>query len=268
MTNIDKIETGATAPVIIIDENNEWLTTENPEIAQEIANKVLGGLLKIARAFVPTRENLEGKKEQCDVSLYGGTVFINTEHASYLALIELSLDEMCKKRGPLRPAIAQIMKSVSADINYGVLSPWLKLHGKNVKSAYIGIEGFKFVVAKNVIELNIPATARSDSYAITTSETLDTMVPESSLIIEPIEVPAIPDGYEAVVLSLTPEGLVLGDRLKINTGCPQLKIRKSMIPAGNSFISAYTDTVEGYVIRLYTEGATFRADQYYRVLPL
>ena len=273
MANTEKIKTGASsAPVLFLDTDTKSIQSENNDICKELADKVLGGLLKIARAFVPSRETLDGTKEQCDVALQDNIIYINTDTASYLAMISVKLDGMCKKRGPLKPAIAQMMSSVCADLNYGILNPWIKLHAKNIRSAYIGPEGFKFVVSKDIVELNVPPTIRSTNYANTVIETLDKMVPphvQPSFGPFDVDFSKAPDDVDAFVIHIMETEVVFGKRLKIETGYPQLKIRRSMIKDDLVNISAYPDALtNGYIVRLYSDTATYVADQYFRVLPL
>jgi hypothetical protein len=259
-------------PVLFLNAEEGFITTEDSDIAKELADKVLGGILKITRAFVPTRENLEGKKEQYNVSLVNNVIFINTDTAIYLAMISIKIDELCKKRGPLRPAIAQMMHTVSADINYGILNPWIKLNSKNIRSAYIGPDGFKFVVSKGVVELNVPPTVRSNQYAEAVTARLDAIVPpDAEPKFGPFEFDfsqSLPD-TDSVVLHIDTNGVTVDSRLKINQDHAQIKIKKSMLPSGKALIFAFDDPLsEGYIIRIYDDTPLYLADQYYRVLAL
>lgn len=240
--------------------------TEVPELAEEFAARVVAGALKAARAFVPTRENLEGKKEHCNVPILNGVLYVGTDLSPYMATVQLRLAEMCKKRGELRPAIAAIEDRICAVANYGVSSPWLKLHTKNARSAYAGPDGLKLVVARGVVELDLALPPYLREYALKVKAIIESRVREDLLVAGPFP---LPDGEPATsyVLNVDDSGVTYAERLvKGFSGVAQLKIKAGFLPKGESTVFVYEDPLGGRIVQIKTDAPTFVSNQYFRTL--
>jgi hypothetical protein len=253
--------------MVNVDENG--ITTEAPEIAQELGKRIVGGLLRAARVFVPTRDNLEGKKVHCDVSLMNGAIYVGTDHSTYMAVIRPKLAELCKKKSPLRTATEELGDNYSALLNYGAASPWLKLHEKNIKSASIGPNGIKLVVADGLVELDMSPTAASTEYAEEVAQTVETRVLEENLEMGPITLGDPPSAdLEVLTVSATAAEYVEFLVTDPPIGTIQMKFKPGALPGGECEVRVYADPEGGKIVRITTDGPLMHVDQFFRVLSL
>lgn len=239
-----------------------------PELAQELGKRIVGGLLKAVRSFVPTRENLEGKKEHCDVALKNGAIYVGTDHSVYAAVIRPKLADLCKKKSPLRSVIEQLGDGYSALLNYGTASPWLKIHEKNIRYAEMGPEGIRLVVADGLVELRMLPTAESSAYADEVAEIIETRVLEENLEIGPLPLDVSDIPAWATVLCVTPEAATFREYLTDAPGEVQMKFKPGVLPGSSCEVRVYADPEGGKVVRFTTDDATMHVEQYFRVLCL
>ena len=251
----------------MIEINDGTAVITAPELAQEFGKRVVGGLLKACRAYVPTRENLEGKKEHCDVSLKGGAIYLGTDHSVYAAVIRPNVVDMCKKKSPLRDAMVQVGPNVSAKLNYGVASPWLKTHEKNIRAATFGPDGIRLIVADGMIELDLSPTAESGEYAELVSQTLAERVLSDNLLLGPHSLADVVDSSYAV-LAVSADSAWYQQLVDLDSDVFQMKFRPELIPDGNHTLSVYGDPEGGKIVRVTTTNEAVDVDQYFRVLDL
>jgi hypothetical protein len=252
----------------MIDITDEGLVkTEVPELAQEFAKRLVGGMLKAARSYVPTRENAEGKKEHCDVSLLNGAIYVGTDHSLYAAVIRLKLAELCKKKSPLRAAVETLADNYSARLNYGVASPWLKTHEKNIRYAEIGPDGIRLMVAPGIVELDLSPTEESTAYGESIATMLTSRVLDDFLESGPHPLPGdAPAG--AAVLVVTPDGASYSDAIDLESTALQMKFKPSLLPGKDCEVRVYADPEGGKIVRITTDEPTMHVDQFFRVLEL
>lgn len=244
-----------------------WMKTETPELAQEFAKRLVGGMLKAARSYVPTRENSEGKKEHCDVSLLNGAIYVGTDHSLYAAIIRLKLAELCKKKSPLRAAVEQLADGYSARLNYGVASPWLKTHEKNIRYAEIGPDGIRLMVAPGIVELDLSPTEESAAYGEEVAAMLSHRVQDELLESGPHPLPGeAPEG--AAVLVVTGEGATYSDAIDLTSNALQMKFKPNLLPGKDCEVRVYADPEGGKIVRITTDEPTMHVDQFFRVLEL
>ena len=258
----------ATEPVAVetITYVEETLLINAPELAQEVGKRVVGGLIKACRAYVPTRENMEGKKEHCDVSLMDGAMYIGTDHSVYAAIIRPKIDEMCKKKSPLRAAFEQLSGKYGARLNYGVASPWLKVHEKNIRTASFGPGGIKLVVAEGLVELDLSLTDETTTYAEQVKQTLDERVLDENRLLGPHPLSVSTASFD--VLEIDEEGARYRDRIDLESPKVQLKFKPGMLPGLDAEVSVYEDPEGGKIVRITTDDPTLHVDQYFRILHL
>jgi hypothetical protein len=166
--------------------------TDTPELACELAKRIVGGLLKAARAYVPTRKTEDDKKEYVDVSILEGAIYLGTDHSVCAAQIRPNLAALCKKKSPLRDVMGILGSNYSTRLNYGTASPWIKAHEKNVRSASIGPQGIHLEVAAGIVELDLSPTPESDAYARSVVETLRSRLQSFQLRFRPQLLPGGP----------------------------------------------------------------------------
>jgi hypothetical protein len=238
---------------------------DNPELAQELTKRVVSGALKACRTFIPTKENDEGKKVHCDVSLYNNTIYVGTDHSLCCSTVELKLPDMCKKKSPLRAIVEST--SISANLNYGLASPWLKTHEKNVRSAYIGPSGIRLIVAEGVVELNLAVSNSSIEYAERIIDTIYTRISDDNLLVGPFEIPEISD---TTVLSVTNTGVNISKFFTPNSEYAQIRLKPKSIPSPKSTISVYVDPLADpssiRIIKITSETDVLHIDQFFRIL--
>ena len=253
--------------MVQIDENG--ISTDAPEIAQELGKRIVGGLLRAARVFVPTRDNLEGKKVHCDVSLMNGAIYVGTDHSAYMAVIRPKLAELCKKKSPLRTAVEEMGDGYSALLNYGAASPWLKLHEKNIKSASIGRGGIRLVVADGLVELDMSPTQLSTEYAESVAQVVAERVLEENLEMGPITI-GDPPSPDLEVLTVSADGAEYVEFLVAEppAGTVQMKFKPAALPGGECEVRVYADPEGGKIVRITTDGSVMHVDQFFRVLCL
>ena len=237
-----------------------------PELAQEAGKRVVGGLIKACRAYVPTRENLEGKKEHCDVALMGGVMYIGTDHSVYAAMIRPKIEEMCKKKSPLRAAFDQLAGNYCARLNYGAISPWLKTHEKNIRSAAFGPEGVKLVVAEGMIELDMSPTDEILAYAEGVRSMIEERVLDANRILGPHPLGVSASTFD--VLEVDEEGARYRDRIDLESKKVQMKFKPGMLPGLDAEVVVYSDPMGGQIVRITTDDPTLHVDQFFRILPL
>jgi hypothetical protein len=237
-----------------------------PELAQEFGKRVVTGLLKACRAYVPTRENLEGKKEHCDVSLKGGAIYLGTDHSVYAAIIRPNTVDMCKKKSPLRDAMEQVGPSMNAKLNYGVATPWLKTHEKNIRSAVFGPDGIRLVVADGMVELDLSPTAASAEYAEAVAQTLAERVVEENLELGPLPLGTSAKGFD--VLYVTKEEAGYRATVDLDSADFQMKFRPELLPEADHEVRVYADPEGGKIVRVTTDSDAVHVEQYFRVLDL
>lgn len=243
------------------------LRTEVPELAQEVGKRLVGGLLRLARSYVPTRDNAEGKKEHVDVPILGGAIYIGTDHSPYAAVIRTKLVELCKKKSPLRAAVEQMGDRYSASLNYGTASPWLKTHEKNIVRAEIGPGGIILSVVPGVVELRLSATDSGEAYARGVADMISRRVLEENLESGPHPLPGeAPEGAMVLVVS---EGGARYERI-VDLESPdfQMRFKPGLLPGSDCLVSMYADPLGGKIVRVTTDEATVHVDQFLRVLDL
>jgi len=251
----------------MIDILKDGIYTENVEIIQELSKRIVGGALKAARAYVPTRENSEGKRVHGDVALYNGTIYVGTDQSICTSTIELNMVEMCKKKSPLRSVLEDKQDFICAALNYGVAAPWLKLHEKNIRSARLSANGIHLIAIPNIVELNIISTLSNSTYAQSIKETLEDRVLEEYLIAGPHILPELPSGI--IVVSISEDGVELNESFNIGGTSSQMRINSSMFPkAKDRFISAYNDPLGDRIIKVSSDTGDTIVNQYIRVLQI
>ena len=255
-----------TVAVETIAYSEETVLINAPELAQEAGKRVVGGLIKACRAYVPTRENLEGKKEHCDVSLLGGAMYIGTDHSVYAAVIRPKIDEMCKKKSPLRAAFEWLNGNYSARLNYGTASPWLKTHEKNIRTASFGPDGIRLIVAEGLVELDLSPTDETIAYAEEVKQILAERVVEENLLHGPYPL-AVGDGA-ADVLVVDGAGASYSEKLDLESTAVQMKFKPGMLPGLDAEVRVYSDPEGGQIVRITTDDPTLHVDQFFRILPL
>jgi hypothetical protein len=248
----------------MIELTENGLMTSAPELAQEAADRVIGGALKAARAYVPTRENAEGKKEHCDVSLHNGKIYVGTDHSVYAAVITMKLHELCKKRSPLRAAVEQMQEKACARLNYGDASPWLKTHKANIKVAEIGTRVTRMTVVEGVVELDLSPTPESTAYAVQVAALIEERVRDDMAIAGPHEMPGLTGDSWVVVVGA--EGIRLEQALAPECTDTQVKLRASMLPGCPCTVTAYEDPNGDRIVRFVADTPTMKVEQFFRVL--
>jgi hypothetical protein len=244
---------------------DDKLIINKPELAQEVVKKIISGILKITRAFVPTKENLEGKKEHCDVAIREGIIYINSDHSVCLCQIQLNLTDFLTKKSILKPIFENNLHLINGNFNYGLASPWLKLHDKNIKSIVFSESELKLIVVDNIIELNLSPTLQSNAYIDTVCNIFDSRISEDSLIYGPFELPEYSNNL--TVLEISEDGIIEKDFLTNECKNPQIKLKTKLIPKGDSFIFAYSDLSDGGpIIRISSSNPSFTSDQFFKVL--
>ncbi len=251
----------------MIEINDGVAVIDAPELAQEFGKRVVGGLMKACRAYVPTRENLEGKKEHCDVSMKDGALHLGTDHSVYAAIIRPNVVDMCKKKSPLRDAMEQLSGTVNAKLNYGVASPWLKTHEKNIRSAVVGPCGIRLIVAEGMVELDLTPTEESIDYAEQVATTLAERVLTDNLLLGPHSLADVVDSSYAV-LAVSADSAWYQQTVDLDSDVFQMKFRPELIPDGSHTLSVYDDPEGGKIVRVTTTNSAVDIDQYFRVLDL
>lgn len=238
--------------------------TDVPELAQEFAARVVAGALKAARAYVPTREDADGKRTHCDVPILDGTLYVGDDLASHIATVQLRFSEMCKKRSPLRAAVEAVEGHVCTLVNYGAANPWIKTHAKNVRTASMGPDGMHLAVAPGLVGLTLALTPSQRRYAEAVRNRITERVRDDLALIHPTPVPDAGDAA-VVVLRVNPESgeVTLSDRME--TASRLLQLRTRALAPGQT-VTAYSDPLGGAVFRLCSETPTYTATQFFRVL--
>ena len=249
----------------MIEVNDDNIVIEAPELAQELAKRVVGGLLKACRAYVPTRENAAGKKEHCDVSLMNGALYLGTDHSVYAAVIRPKIVDFCKKKSPLRAAMEAVAGSYNAKLNYGAASPWLKTHEKNIRGAVIGADGIRLIVAENLVTLDLSPTDESHEYAMLVEQMLAERVREEHLISGPHPIGASALGMDVLVVA---EEAYYCESIDLSSSDFQMKFRPELLPKGEHEVRLYADPEGGKIVRFTTDDDTAHVEQYFRVLDL
>lgn len=244
-----------------------WIRTEVQELAQEFAKRLVGGMLKAARSYVPTRENAAGKKEHCDVTLLNGSIYVGTDHSLYAAVIRLKLAELCKKKSPLRAAVEELGDGYSARLNYGQATPWLKTHEKNIRYAEIGPGGIRLMVAPGIVELDLSPTDESTAYGESVATMLSERVLDELLESGPHPLPGeAPPG--STVLVVSEDGAGYSDRIDLGAPHLQMRFKPSLLPGKDCEVRVYADPEGGKIVRVTTDEPTMHVDQFFRVLEL
>ena len=243
------------------------LRITNPEHAQEFAKRIVGGLLKAARAYVPTRESDEGKKVFCDVSIYDGSVIVGTDQSPFIGVVNINLVELSKKRSPLREPLAIIGNNYNACVNYGIANPWLKLHEKNVKYAEIGPEGIILAVVPGIVELNLSVTQESVDYATSVAQILQDRIAEPAYSID-VKWDQIEAVKNASVLRIVDDTIIVSDVIDLDyKGLLQMKMRFKLLPEKDFTLMLYNDIHDTQIARFLTESNGVNVDQFFRILP-
>jgi len=253
-------------PVIEVQEDT--LYTEVPELAEELAKRVVGGVLKAARLFAPTQENLEGKKEHATLAVLDGVLYSGPELGPLVAAVSFDLVDLCKKKSPLREPLAQVGPRLCAAVNYGVHSPWLKLHEKSVRAAKFGARGAGLSVAAGIAELDLDlppalrarAEALRESLAARTDDAL-LLGPEAALDLsvedrDTVVVRVLADGRTETVDLLEPGAAVLA----------QARVKPAMFPKEPLSVRVYAGDETSRLMRFSCASGGMRVEQYLRVL--
>ena len=245
---------------------SEFFNTDNPEIAEEFAKRVVGGALKAARSFVPTYENMEGKRVHHTVAIENGVLYVSPRQAAYIAQVRLKFDEMCKKRGPLRALMAEHGPQICTVLNYGLASPWLKAQDKNVRHASAGPNGISIAVALGIVELELRPTQESRQLAEEVNGILQQRVLHREPIVANLPLPQYPETGDSWVLRISNNEAVYASRFVKECEDTQLLLKSGMMPAGEITVSVYEDELGGRVVRLNADALLYEADIFYRVL--
>ena len=243
------------------------VSTDNPELACELAKRIVGGLIKTARAYVPTRKTEDDKKEYVDVSILEGVIYIGTDHSLCAAAIRPNLSALCKKKSPLREAVGALGSNYSARLNYGTVSPWLKAHEKNVRSARIGPRGVHLEVAAGIVELDLSPTSESEAYARRVAEMLRTRISEGNVVHGPFRLEGSGD-TDMTILVVDENGARYVNRIDPASRSFQLRFRPQLLPGGPCDVRLYRDTLGEMIVRFTTEEETMHIEQYFRALHL
>jgi hypothetical protein len=193
-------------------------------------------------------------------------MYIGTDHSVYAAVIRPKIDEMCKKKSPLRTAFEWLNGKYSARLNYGVASPWLKIHEKNIQSAVFGRDGIRLIVAKGMIELDLRPTAATIAYAEAVQELLSERVIEENLLYGPHVLGSTVPIFDVLVVDA--EQAVYREHIDLDSPATQMKFKPGMLPGGDCEVRVYADPNGGQIVRITTDDPTLHVDQYFRVLPI
>jgi hypothetical protein len=247
--------------------NDGTIYIDTPELAGEFAKRIVGGLIKAARAYVPTRKTEDDKREYVDVSILDGAIYLGTEHSLCAAMIRPDLAALCKKKSPLREMVSSLGGRYSARLNYGTASPWIKTHEKNVRSASIGPQGVRLVVAPGVIELDLSPTAESEAYARDVAETIRSRVLEENLVHGPFRLEGSGE-TDMTVLVVDEAGARYAERIDKASRSFQLRFRPQLLPGGPCDVRLYRDPIGEMIVRFTTDEETMHVEQYFRALNL
>jgi hypothetical protein len=240
--------------------------TSDPGVAQELAKRIAGGLAKIVRTFVPTRENLEKKREHLDVTFVGGVLHAWYDHTPGITLVRPKLVEMCKKKSPLRAGLEGL--DFATTLNYGTLSPWLKLHEKTVQAATLGADGLSMVVAEGLVELSAPPSPAGLSRAAEAADLLGERVTEDRRLTDPLEFD-VPESGEPFVLAVGASSVEAARWLAPDFGgLAQVRLRPGMLHGTKARVVVYAADGDDRIVSVETDTDLFASTQYFRVLKL
>jgi hypothetical protein len=248
----------------------DW-STDDPEVASEVAGRVTGGVLKVIRTFVPTRENEEGHREHWDTPILDGVLYAGTDRALCITVVRFHLEELCKKKSTvLRAALVETQDQLCTSVNYGSASPWLKAHEKNVRSASLGEGGIRLTVVPRLVELFLPLNGAGRTYAEGVRETVSARVLEAARLAGPFPLPDPPLGSDTVTLVLTSNRVRYESALRAAApGEIQLRLRPGSFPLGlGAMCGAYKDPLGEHIVELAFRAPAFDARLYFRVLAL
>ena len=243
------------------------LITEVPELAAELAKRVVGGILSAARVYAPTQENAEGKKVHVDLPIVDGVLYVGPELGTCVTTVRFDLAELCKKKSPLRGPLAEVGTNLRARVNYAEHGKWLKIHDKNVRSGGLGASGIGLVVAPGIAELQLEldeetlekTTAVQAMLETRTSERLR-LGPEAELDLSGVEA-------DTVVLRISEDGIELSSMLERGYGgLAQVRVKPAMFPKVPMVVRVYELDDSSRLLRFSSRPGHMVVDQHLRVL--
>lgn len=251
----------------MIEIENDSLFTDVPEVAAELAKRVVGGLLTAARVYAPSQENAEGKKVHVDLPVLDGVLYVGPELGTCVTTVSFDLAELCKKKSPLRGALAEVGRSLRTRINYTEHGKWLKIHEKNVRSASLGATGIGLVVAPGIAELGLELTDAEVERVSALRALLDKRTSEDRRLGSDVGVNL--SGVEAgtVVLCIGDDGIELGDTLERNYGgLAQVRVKPAMFPKVPLTVRVYEMDDSSRLLRFSSSPGHTHVEQFIRVL--
>jgi len=234
--------------------------------AKEMAKRIVPGILKVVKAFCPTVDGADGKKAHLDATILDGVLYVGSDRSPCLSEVELRPHEYAKKKSRLRQDLAPGGPggSLSATLNYGAASLWLKAHADNVGSASYGPDGLSLAVG-TLVRHRMTVTPGGEAYARGIRDTIASRV--GPVVAGPFPLPALRP--EQPVLALTEDEATTAPTLVSGAGLIQLRIRTEMLPKGDDVtVAAHRDTLGELVMVVQTVAPEYTARQYFRVLEL
>jgi len=122
--------------------------------AKEFAARVLRGLLKVVRGVAPTEKDPEtGKMKRPRVAVVSNRIAFGTDSGPALTVIDVRPWEFCKKKSPVRDALADFPLTLLLDDF--TAAPWLRSYEKNVLGATVLPQGGRITVLPGTVELDL-----------------------------------------------------------------------------------------------------------------
>lgn len=268
MTQTKELEVGEIVEKPIT-RTSDGFTTNTPEATNDFASKIISGILKLVRKYVPTYTNSEDKKVHHDVAIIDGVLYVGSDKSPCIIKVGIKAENLCMKK---MKDMKEILSGfpITTVVNYGTVNPWLKLHSKKIQKAYVNQDGIKLVVVPGFVELDLGITQAHIDYAEAVDNTIATRVLEENLVFSG-RVEQMPElDSEMVVLCITKEGKVkFTDRVtKGFDGILQLRVASKILPVESMDISVYDDPLGNRIVRIFSEDTTMWCDMLFRVLPV
>ena len=251
--------------MVEIADNN--LFTDVPEIATELAKRVVGGILAAARAYAPTQENAEGKKVHVDLPILDGVLYVGPELGTCVTTVRFDLAELCKKKSPLRGALAEVGGSLRTRVNYTEHGRWLKIHEKNIRSGDLGVDGIGLVVAPGIAELQLELGEEAAARAGAIRELLAARTDERLRLGPAVELDLVGVDADTAVLRISEDGVELAEMLERGYGgLAQVRVKPAMFPKAPLSVQVYELDETSRLLRFSSSPGHLRVVQHIRVL--
>jgi hypothetical protein len=248
---------------------SDW-ETEDPELAKEVGTRVLAGLLKLAKTFVPTYDGQDGKKAHRRVPILDGTLYIGSDQANYMAAVSIHPSQMCKKKSAVRDAMGTVEGSLCTSVHYGSANAWLKLHAKNARYAAVGGRGILLGISRRSVEIDLPLLPADRDYAEKVRDTISSRIADRPTA-GPFPFPDFPEEEaDTAVLTVGPEGASASTEILVGCrdGVQMVFKPKGIVKSPSMQCAAYDDPLGRKIIMLMAESPEFSAKIYYRVLEI